>query len=192
MSGFNLTDLNLSDVEVQSGGGFLKPGRYVVKTSEAKLVPLGSNDGSMKVEVKLTEVNGAGSYKAGLNVYNRKSTTNTEIARKQLKAMLTFGGHHNPDHPGAISSYNGLTVGVVIKESGSYVDKNGVTRTGSDVSAFIDPAEIDPATYTPRVIASRPTGAAPAAFTDGIPFAVALAIGFGMSVIPALQSAGIA
>lgn len=166
MSGFNLTDLNLSDVEVTSGG-FLKPGRYIVKTSEAKLVPIG-NDGSMKIEIKLTDVTGQGSYRASLNVYNRQHPTNTEIARKQLKAMLTFGGHPNPSHPGHIATYNGLTVGVAIKEGRSYTDKNGVSRVGSEVSAFFDPAEIDPVNYTPRPILPAATATRP--FDDSIPF----------------------
>lgn len=169
MSGFNLTDLNLSDVEVSTGGGFLKPGRYVVKTSEAKLVPLASNDGSMKLEIKLTDVNGQGSYKASMNIFNRASKQNTDIARKELKSMLFYGGHPNPDHPGGIHSYNGLTVGVLIKEGKPYVDKNGVQRVGSDLSAFIDPADIDPATFTPRQVLPK-AATAGHTFNDSIPF----------------------
>lgn len=170
MSGFNLTDLNLSDVDVSSGGGLLKPGRYICKTSEAKLAPLASNDGSMKIEVKLTDTNGAGSYKASINVFNRSSAKNTEIAREQLKAMLFFGGHPSPNHPGPITTYNGLTVGVAIKEGKPYADKTtGQMRTGSDLAAFFDPADLDPTAYTPRpVLPKVATAARP--FDDSIPF----------------------
>lgn len=169
MSGFNLTDLNLSGVEVSSGGGLLKPGRYIVKTSEAKLEPLASNDGSVKIEIRLTDISGQGSMRVSLNVFNRTSPKNTEIAREQLKAMLFFGGHPNPNHPGAISTYNGLTTGVIIKEGKPYTDKKtGATRTGSDLSTFIDPSEIDPESYTPR--APLPKVSAGHSLNDEIPF----------------------
>lgn len=171
MSGFNLTELNLSGVEVSSGGGLLKPGRYIVKTSEAKLVPLASNDGSVKVEVKLTEVNGQGTFRAGLNVFNRASPKNTEIAREQLKAMLFFGGHPNPNHPGSIHTYNGLTVGVLIKEGKPYIDKNtGQQRIGSELAGFVDPSDIDPANFAaPRAPLTK-VAAVGGALNDEIPF----------------------
>ncbi len=168
-SGFSLSNLNLSGVDLSSGGGYLKPGRYIVKTSEAKLVPLASNDGSMKLEIRLTATDGSGSLVARLNIHNKKSKENTEIALKELKSMLFYGGHPNPDFPGAISTYNGLTVGALIKAGQQYKDKNGVDRIASDPSAFFDPADIDPVNFSPRPgLPKQNTASRP--LDDGIPF----------------------
>lgn len=173
MSGFNLSELNFSGVQLNSGGGFLSPGRYVVKTSEARLVPL-RDDGSMKLEVRLTDVDQGSSVRISLNVFNRNSQKNTEIAQKDLYSLIVYGGHPgaaqaNPLQFTGVNGLNGLTVGVILKAGNAYVDKNGIERTPSELSAFVDPSEIDPATYTPRPIPVK-GAAAPAGDFHGVPF----------------------
>lgn len=72
----------------------------------------------------------------------------TEIGREELKSLLVWGGHPNPNHPGDVASIVGLKVGVIVRAN-EYV-KDGEKRTGSEIARFIDPADIDPANFTQR------------------------------------------
>lgn len=165
MNGFNFNDLNLSGIEVSTGGSILKPGRHIVKVKDLKVQPTKANDGSQSLAMNLVEANGEGSLKHWINVFIRTSAKATEIGREELKALLTWGGHPNPDKPGVPSSWPELTVGVMVKEE-PYT-KDGVTKTGSKVHYFCDPAEIDPTNYTPRQVVKK---VASAPLNDDIPF----------------------
>jgi hypothetical protein len=143
---FNFNELNLTDNEISTGAVILKPGKYVVKIKDTKVEP--SKSGGMIMKVKLEDVNGGGSLNHWINLLVKTSAEATRIGRSELKTMLFYGGHPNPDRPGDVNLINGLTVGVVIKEE-KYT-KNGMEKNGSAVAAFIDPAEVDPQRYTPK------------------------------------------
>lgn len=164
---FNFNELNLSDADVSSGGNYLKPGKYVVKVSDVKIAPSKKNDGSMVMALKISDVNSGGSLNHWINILVKSSVQATEIGRSELKTLLFYGGHPNPDKPGDVSLINGLTVGVVIGES-KYTDKRtGEEKTGSEVKAFIDPSEIDPSRFSPKALPEKKQGDG---FSDEIPF----------------------
>ncbi len=167
MSGFSFSELNLSGFDV-STGGVLKPGRYVCKPKELKLENTKANDGSKILTMSLQDVAGGGSIKHRINVHNRNKQA-TEIGRKELKNLLFYGGHSNPDFPGDISTWPELTVGVVVKEE-PYTDNYGQPKTGSKVGYFVDPADVDPEHYTPKQLPAKKAGATAGGFSDDIPF----------------------
>lgn len=164
---FNFSELNLSGAEVQSGGSMLKPGKYIATVKEVKVTPTSKNDGSVKMDLVLEAANGGGTIKHWINLYNKTSAEATRIGRNELKTLLHFGGHPNPNQPGDVALIKNLTVGLLIKEA-KYT-KNGVEKTGSEVGAFIDPAEVDPERYTPRPLAAPPEKKGDG-FADDIPF----------------------
>lgn len=164
MSGFDFRDLNLSSVEVSAGSSVLKPGKHIVRVSEAKIVPTKKNDGSKQLFIKVGGLNGEGVISHWINMHIVGSPKASEIGREELKSLLVWGGHPNPNHPGDVASIVGLTVGVIVKAK-EYT-KDGEERTGSVISRFIDPADIDPTNYTPKALPA----AKPAAGNFGAPF----------------------
>jgi len=161
---FNFNELNLSDAQVSTGGVSLKPGKYVVKVVDAKIGPSKKNDGSTILSLKLDDVNGGGSINHWINLLVKTSAKATEIGRDELKTLLFYGGHPNPNRPGDVSLIKGLTVGVVIV--GKPYTKDGVEKMGSEVKAFIDCAEVDPSKYTPKTAPEPKSNK----FEDEIPF----------------------
>lgn len=168
MSGFSFNELNLSGVDVSHGMPILKPGKYVAVVREAKMTPDKSNDGSMSLELKFDDVKGTGGIREWLPVYNRSSSERQRIARQQLKNLLFYGGHPNPDRPGDVNLMRGLTVGIVVADE-TFKGRDGIERTMTKVKAFIDPAEIDPTNHQPRQLPPK-QAAGGATFNDDIPF----------------------
>jgi len=125
---WSFRDLNLTGVEVQTGGS-LKPGRYVCRVSDPKIKE--TRNGGRQVEVRLTDINGSGSVRDFISVYVPGNTENAQtaqrIGRERLKSLLVFGGHPNPDEPGDIKTLDGLIVGVNVEQSEDY-EKDGVMR----------------------------------------------------------------
>lgn len=146
MSNWDIRDLNLTGVDIQRAATTLPPGKYVCRTSDAKVQT--NKAGGFQIVVKLTDVDGAGSVTdyitvkapAGASPNAQKAA---EIGRERLKALLTYGGHSNPDHPGDISRYNGLVVGVIVEQGEDWTDENGVVRKGGGKpkrnGAYFDP-----------------------------------------------------
>jgi hypothetical protein len=136
IDGFDFSQLNLDDVQAASAPGFLPPGRYVCKTSDAKVEATKDKGGNF-VAVRLRDVTGKGTIIARLNVRNRSAEA-TRIGLEQLKALLVCGDHPDPNNIGAlgVSSINGLTVGVIVKHE-MY---NGEDR--SSVSGFCKPSDV--------------------------------------------------
>lgn len=165
---FNFNELNLSDAEVQTGGLMLKPGRYVVKVKDAKVGDTKNRDGGKVMTVQLEDTNGGGSITHWINVASRSAEAQ-RIGRNELKTLLHFGGHPNPDRPGDVALIKGLVVGCIVKPS--KFTKNGVEKEGSEVGNFVDPADIDPAKYTPRPpLAQKQQAPSVNQFSDDIPF----------------------
>lgn len=135
---FSFNDLNLSSLEVASGSTTLKPGRYHCEVTDAKLRD--TRTGGKQIEVSFNDLSGQGSIRAWINVHVPSSEKATRIGREQLKALLTFGGHSNPDHPEDIALMKGLKPGVSVV-SDTYT-KDGEEREGSAVKGYFDPAEI--------------------------------------------------
>ncbi len=161
----NIADLDLSGSEAKAArGGLLKPGRYLCRTSDAKVKPC---SGGMQLNWTLTAVDGSGVIQDFI-IYHHTSAEAVRIGKDKIKAGLTFGGHPNPNKPGNVNTYNDLLVGVtVVADDNTYVDKNGVTRTrGSQVQGYFDPKELGTTTIGAAAGAAR---RAPAV-DDEIPF----------------------
>ena len=159
MSDFSFNNLNLSDVDFSaSTNSVLQPGRHVCKVENAELKP--TRTGGQQIVVSLSSTEGSGSIRHFINVYSPVSPDATRIGREQLKALLSHGGHANPDQPGDIDTIKGLVVGVGVNRD-SYM-KDGQEREGSKVSYYFDPAQAS----APK--AASPEGAKPK--DDEIPF----------------------
>ncbi|PWC63976.1 hypothetical protein TSH7_09865 [Azospirillum sp. TSH7] len=141
MSDWSFRNLDLSGVDMASGATVLKPGRWVCKATEVEL-DMNSGKTGRILKVKLVEVNGQGVITAKLNVQHQNADAQ-RIGLGELKALLTHGGHPNPEKPGDIKSVKGLVTGVTVThDSSTYVDNKGKTRErGSQVSGYFDPAE---------------------------------------------------
>jgi len=135
---FSFNELNLSGIEASGSSNTLQPGRYQCKVVSAQLRD--TRSGGKQVEVTLEDVGTGGQIRHWINVHVPSSEQATRIGREQLKALLTFGGHKNPDKPGDIASLKGLMPGVSVV-SQTYT-KDGEERTGSGVKGYFDPAEI--------------------------------------------------
>lgn len=155
---FSFDNLNLAGVEAAGSSSTLKPGRYQCKVTDANLRD--TRSGGKQVEVTLEDVSSGQSVRHWINVHVPSSDTATRIGREQLKALLAFGGHANPDKPGDIKSLKGLKPGVIVV-SQTY-NKDGEERTGSAVKGYFDPSEIG----SPKAEPSK----SDKDFEDDIPF----------------------
>lgn len=164
---FNFNELNLSSYEI-SGGSVLPPGKYVCEVKSAKVEPTAKKDGSMRLAVKLSDLDGAGNINANINVYINGSAEATRIGRNELKSLLFYGGHPNPNSPSDVNTMIGLKVGVVVKER-KYI-KDGVEKTAHDVAAFIDPHEVKPEVYKKKELPTQAAKSAQDNLADDIPF----------------------
>jgi len=168
---FSFDNLNLENVTIQSGGA-LSPGRHVcvIKKAEAQK----SRAGGGMIAFQFEEVNGNGQIRNWINVYVPSSEKATRIGREELKTMLTYAGHANPNHPFAndapVSSLAGLTVGVRVV-SDTYM-KDGEERTGSAVKGYFDPAEVGSTASSPTASATpnEATSSTSTDMDDDIPF----------------------
>tara|TARA_B100000780_G_scaffold75850_1_gene51086 strand:+ start:4683 stop:5171 length:489 start_codon:yes stop_codon:yes gene_type:complete len=151
---FSFNDLNLGGIELSSASNILQPGRYVCVAKHAKLK--NSKSGGTMVEVEFEDVVSGASIRGFINVDVPKSDMATRIGREQLKALLTHGGHKDPDNVGksGIASINGLKVGVLVVQE-SY-EKDGQSRTGSQVKGFFDPKGFQTETSSSSKAASAP------------------------------------
>lgn len=171
---FSFNEMNLTNNEI-STGGFLKKGRYVAEVSEAAVKDNKSKDGKL-LELKFTDTHGAGSIRYWLNLTN-KNPDAQRIGRNELKTLLFFGGHPNPNQPGDVALIKKLKVGIVVDES-PYKDNFGNEKTRSEVVAIIDPHEIEPEKYQKRVVPPKAAAnqqqqaatAAAAVNADDVPF----------------------
>jgi len=162
VSDFSFNNLNLESVEFSSVSSVLEPGRHVCRVDSAELKD--TRTGGKQVVLQLGSTEGKGNIRAWINVFTPSSKQATDIGREQLKALLTHGGHPNPNHPGDINTLQGLVVGVGVS-SDTYM-KDGQERTGSTVSYFFDPAQA-----SKPVESSKPAEApAPTPKDDEIPF----------------------
>jgi hypothetical protein len=158
---FSFNELNLGGVDVAGSSSTLKPGRYQCKVTDVALRD--TRSGGKQVEVSLEDVASGQSVRHWINVHVPSSEQATRIGREQLKALLTFGGHTNPDKPSDINSLKGLKPGVIVVQQ-TY-NKDGEERTGSAVKGYFDPAEIGKSAPA----AGATSGGAPE-FSDDIPF----------------------
>ena len=169
MSGFDFSMLDLSTVNIPTGGSVLKPGKYVVRVKDAELQSTKSNDGSKRLWLELEDIDGAGSIQGGLNIVNRTAKAQ-EIGRENLKGLCFFGGHPNPNRPTDVKLLRGLVVGVIIKET-KYT-KDGQEKNGSEIAKFIDPYDVSPDRFVKKVVPEPVVAGpvAPGSLDDEIPF----------------------
>jgi len=111
MISFN--ELDLSAVAESRGVSLLQPGTYDVKVLNAEWQEM-SNGNGHQVMVELEDTGGTGTIRHWINVSHKTSKQAQEIGQRQLKSLLQFGGHPNPDKPGDIGTMRGLIVGAVV------------------------------------------------------------------------------
>ena len=143
MADFSFNKLNLKNVDVTTAGnGTLPPGRHICKVSDATLKD--TRAGGKMIELQFNEIDGKGGIRNWLNVMVPSSEKATQIGREQLKGLLVWGGHEDPDNIGkhGVGSIKGLVVGVRVVTD-TYV-KDVLEREGSKVNGFLDPATINP------------------------------------------------
>ena len=113
MADFSFNKLNLKNVDVTTAGnGTLPPGRHICKVSDATLKD--TRAGGKMIELQFNEIDGKGGIRNWLNVMVPSSEKATQIGREQLKGLLVWGGHEDPDNIGkhGVGSIKGLVVGV--------------------------------------------------------------------------------
>ncbi len=162
-------DLDLSSVEFSSTPRTLKPGEHTCEVSEARYDDTKSGGSAVYVTFKSTD--GDGSIRTMFNVVN-KNPTAARIGQEQLKTMLTFGGHPNPDHPSDISSLLGLKVGVRVGPD-TWRDMNGVEQEGSKVKGYFqlgDGGVSSPSTSQPQSNTGQTDNQQDEPLDDDIPF----------------------
>lgn len=152
---FSFNQLNLANSSVSTGGSLLPVGRHVVKITDAKVIDTADRTGK-RLEINLAAVDGSGTIRHYINVHLPKSSEGTRIGRDELKTMLYYGGHANPDSPGDVNTMKGLVFGVVVAAD-SY-KKDGVERETVRVKSVIDPFKIDPTNFSEK----KPPAAKPA------------------------------
>ena len=107
------SELDLSGIEEARGVSILQPGTYDVRVLTAEWQEMNNGNGH-QVMVELEDTAGTGTIRHWINVHHKTSKQAQEIGQRQLKSLLQFGGHPNPDKPGDISSLRGLIVGAVV------------------------------------------------------------------------------
>ena len=105
---FDFGQLDLENSEVDSGERRLRRGRYVTKVTAASLEKVGERGTGRAVKVTFVDLAGNGSITTYINVHLPGKQEATEIGKKQLKTLLTHGGHPNPNAPGDIKTIEGL------------------------------------------------------------------------------------
>lgn len=171
MSAWSFRDLDLGGVEPERGSSSLKPGRYVCKVTDVEIKDTRTEKGSGKrLVVTLTDMGGQGRVIDGINIAHTNPMT-ADIGRRRLKALLQFGGHRSPDHPGDISSLKGLVVGVNVEQGEDWTNDKGEARKGGgrprENGAYFDPAELPGGDAPP---AYHGAGSVGADLNDRIPF----------------------
>lgn len=134
MSWNGFSNLDLSDVEVDDYAP-LETGEHEVRSTDVEIKTLGSDN--KRLIVTLSEVNGAGTIKAGFNIVHRASKQAQEIGLSQLKSFLVAGGHPNPDKPGDIMTLKGLTCRIYVGMGKPYTNKEGKQVQRAEVKRFI-------------------------------------------------------
>lgn len=115
---FTFNSINLSGIEV-SDSNILPVGNHIVEVTEAKSVT--KPTGAVQIEVNMREVTqGKQTIKDWIVVHNPNHPRNAEIGQQNLKALLTHGGHPDPNNPfpnGDVGVMKGLVFGVYIDTS---------------------------------------------------------------------------
>lgn len=142
-SGFG--NLDLSGVQ-EAGPPMLQPGVHIVRTKDVKIEDI-QGTANKKLVVTFVSEDGTGQLIDSLNIHH-SSPMAQEIGLRQLKSMLVYGGHPNPDQPGDISTLNNLRVGILVDMGKPWRDRNGNTRTTPEIKRFYDPAK--PISFTPN------------------------------------------
>lgn len=121
-------ELDLSDVEAESGRRSMRPGSYICKITAAEIRKTKDGKGRGLV-VEFAEIGGGGTADDWINVANPNKEAE-RIGRQKLKALLISCGHPNPNKPSDVASIVGRTVGVRIEPGEDWTDKEGRVRPG--------------------------------------------------------------
>jgi hypothetical protein len=126
--------LDLTDVEAQ-GNMRLMAGRYITKVTHAEIkAPEGSKNRMLAVTFE--DKGGEGDIRTNFNV-KHSSEQAQEIALRQLKSFLVEAEHPSPDKPGDVKSLVGLEVGIVVGHGKPWTDRDGNSRTSTEVKRFV-------------------------------------------------------
>lgn len=170
----DLQNLDMTDVEAKTGGPLLMPGCYLTDIAAAEYINKSTTHAFIKVTFEDTE--GHGSISNNYNVFH-SSDEARRISREQLKTLLTFAGHPNPDRPTDLDKYLGLRVKIIVKADGTYVDKHGEMRNSYTVKRVMsadNPLQTGPDVsenkFTKDTSGGYQSHAAPNDMDDEIPF----------------------
>lgn len=135
---FSFSELSLSNVKASAGIAVLAPGKYVCKVRDVEVSDTKSTPGGKRLIVKLSEINDKGVITAGINLHLPGKDEATRIGLEQLKSLLVYGGHPDPDNIGqlGVASIRGLIVGVQVKAKTYNGEKT------SDVAFFCEPKTV--------------------------------------------------
>lgn len=156
MSEWSIANLgpSLAGLEAESGSRRLGPGRWVVRITSAKVVPVGAGGTGRAVRFEFEEVGGAGEQTDQINVHlPGKNPQAVEIGKKRLVSLLKHSDWpFEPAELGArddakIDSLVGKIVGLVVeRDDEEWVTKSGEVRSGSNkpakFGAYFDPETI--------------------------------------------------
>jgi hypothetical protein len=135
----DFTSLDLSGVEAQASRKMLEPGEHRVKVTEAKVEAMENGNGKQLV-LEFTSLDGHGGIRQWLNIWH-SSEKAQEIARSQLKGLLTAGGHPNPDKPGDVATIVGMEMNIVVGMSKRRTVGSKVYEPRAEVKAYLELAE---------------------------------------------------
>tara|TARA_R110000764_G_scaffold1308_5_gene5200 strand:+ start:1516 stop:2052 length:537 start_codon:yes stop_codon:yes gene_type:complete len=134
MSEFQLDQLDLSNVEADSGESRLRAGRYVCRVDDASLEKVSTDANGRRIQVKFIDNSGLGFISESINIHLPKSEKGTEIGKKQLLTLLTHGGDSVPTSPSIEKIRSVKAVGVNVIDEVYY--KDGVQKMGSKVDSW--------------------------------------------------------
>jgi len=134
MSEFQLDQLDLSNIEADSGESRLKSGRYVCRVDSATLEKVSTDANGRRIQVKFVDNSGLGFISESINIHLPKSEKGTAIGKKQLLTLLTHGGDSVPTSP-SIEKIRGIeAVGVNVIDEAYF--KDGMEKMGSKVDSW--------------------------------------------------------
>lgn len=165
--------LDLTGVEAQTSMR-LQSGKYIVRCSNAEVKASENSSRNRMLALQFDDEAGNGDIRVNLNIHH-SSEQAQEIALRQLKSFLEEAGHPNPDKPGDVKSLVGLTVGIVVGFGKPWTDRDGKSRTSTEVKRFLSVDKIGgmrlgPDGAQPPATAANASGRAAGGINDEIPF----------------------
>lgn len=130
----SFAELNLSDVDEQTGRKSLDVGDHIVTITEAKVEQAKSGQGLV---LKTTYKSKDGKEAKDNITFTHTNSDTQRIGRERLKNLLVACGHPDPNHPKDVSIIVGKKVGIRIEQGEDWYD----AATGKTVKGGGKPAK---------------------------------------------------